>query len=42
MYLLLTLVQTTLIFGVAPVVVIFILAGRWDLWDVWAYVGPSL
>ena len=42
MYLLLTLVQTILIFGVAPTVVIFILAGRWDLWNVWAYAGVSI
>ena len=42
MYLLLTLVQTTLIFGVAPAVVIFILAGRWDLWNVWAYAGVAV
>lgn len=42
MYLLMTLVQTTVIFGVAPAVVIFILAGRWDLWNVWAYAGVSI
>ncbi len=42
MYLLLTLVQTILIFGVAPTVVIFILAGRWDLWNVWVYAGISI
>jgi protein-S-isoprenylcysteine O-methyltransferase Ste14 len=42
MYLLLTLVQTILIFGVAPAVVIFILAGRWDLWNVWVYAGISI
>ena len=42
MYLLITLVQTILFFGVAPAVVIFILAGRWDLWNVWAYAGVSI
>ena len=42
MYLLITLVQTILIFGVAPAVVIFILAGRWDLWNVWVYAGISI
>src|SRR5262245_60209999 len=39
MYLLLNLVLTTLVFGVIPAVLIFGLAGRWDLWNVWVYVG---
>ena len=39
MYLLITLVQMIVIFGVAPAVIIFGVAGRWDLWNVWAYVG---
>jgi protein-S-isoprenylcysteine O-methyltransferase Ste14 len=39
MYLLVTLVQMIVIFGAAPAIVIFGLAGRWDLWNVWAYVG---
>ncbi len=38
-YLLVTLVGSTVFFGVVPAAVIFILAGRWDLWNVWAYVG---
>jgi hypothetical protein len=42
MYLLMTLVQTMVIFGIAPAVVIFILAGRWDLWNVWVYAGISI
>src|SRR3954451_15144809 len=42
MFLLVTLVQTTVIFGVAPALVIFILAGRWDLWNVWAYAGVAV
>jgi protein-S-isoprenylcysteine O-methyltransferase Ste14 len=42
MYLLVYLVQTILFFGVAPAAVIFILAGRWDLWNVWAYAGVSI
>lgn len=42
MYLLVTLVQTIVFFGVAPAVVIFILAGRWDLWNVWAYAGVAV
>jgi len=41
MYLLITLVQTIVFFGVAPAVVIFILAGHWDLWNVWAYAGVA-
>jgi protein-S-isoprenylcysteine O-methyltransferase Ste14 len=42
MYLLVTLVQTIVFFGVAPAVTIFILAGRWDLWNVWAYAGVAV
>jgi protein-S-isoprenylcysteine O-methyltransferase Ste14 len=42
MYLLVTLVQMIVIFGVAPAVVIFGLAGRWDLWNVWAYIGVAV
>ncbi len=38
-YLLVTLVGSTVFFGVVPAAVIFILAGRWDLWNVWAYAG---
>jgi protein-S-isoprenylcysteine O-methyltransferase Ste14 len=37
MYLLVTLVQSIVFFGLAPAVVIFLLAGRWDLWNVWTY-----
>jgi hypothetical protein len=39
MFLVLTLVQTAFVFGVLPAAVIFSAAGRWDLWNVWAYVG---
>jgi len=39
MFLVLTLVQTVVVFGVLPAVVIFSTAGRWDLWNVWAYIG---
>jgi len=42
MYLLITLIQTIVFFGLAPAIVIFILAGRWDLWNVWAYAGVSI
>lgn len=38
MFLVLTLVQTV-IFGLLSAGVIFSTAGRWDLWNVWAYVG---
>ena len=38
MYLLLNLITFTILGGVAAGV-IFGLAGRWDLWNVWAYVG---
>jgi len=33
------LVGTIVISGVLPAVLIFSIAGRWDLWNVWAYVG---
>ena len=39
MFLVLTLIQTVIVFGVLPAVVIFSTAGRWDLWNVWAYIG---
>ena len=42
MYLLVALVQITLYGAVGAVVaavVIFSLAGRWDLWNVWVYAG---
>ncbi len=38
MYLFLNLVQFTL-FGLVPAVVLCALAGRWDLWNVWATAG---
>jgi protein-S-isoprenylcysteine O-methyltransferase Ste14 len=39
MWLLLNLVLLPLFFGVGAATVIFGLAGRWDVWNVWAYVG---
>jgi protein-S-isoprenylcysteine O-methyltransferase Ste14 len=42
MFLVLTLVQTVIVFGVLPAVVIFSTAGRLDLWNVWACVGILL
>jgi protein-S-isoprenylcysteine O-methyltransferase Ste14 len=33
------LVVATGLFGVIPAILIFGLAGRWDLWNVWAYLG---
>ena len=42
MYLLLNLVVVIVFQGVLPAALIFILAGRWDLWNVWAYVGTSV
>lgn len=42
MYLLLNLLVTVVLFGVISPVVIFALAGRWDLWHVWAYAGVSV
>jgi protein-S-isoprenylcysteine O-methyltransferase Ste14 len=41
-YLLARLMGTTLLFGVIPAVVIFGLAGRWDLWNVWTYLGIAV
>jgi protein-S-isoprenylcysteine O-methyltransferase Ste14 len=38
MYLLLNLVAV-MILGVVSAGVIFVLAGRWDVWNVWAYAG---
>ena len=37
--LLLNLLLTTVFLGVIPAGLIFGAAGRWDLWNVWAYVG---
>lgn len=39
MYLLLNLLAMVVFLGVLPAAVIFSLAGRWDVWNVWAYVG---
>jgi len=39
MFLLRLLIETIVISGVLPAVLIFSIAGRWDLWIVWAYVG---
>jgi protein-S-isoprenylcysteine O-methyltransferase Ste14 len=39
MFLLRLLVGTVVFFGVIPAVLTFSLAGRWDLWNVWAYAG---
>lgn len=41
MYLLLNLLASIGVMGVIPAAVIFGLAGRWDLWNVWAYAGVS-
>jgi hypothetical protein len=38
-YLLLELLEHVVGFGVLAPIVIFSLAGRWDLWNVWAYAG---
>jgi len=38
-YLLRRLALTTVLFGVIPVALFFGLAGRWDLWNVWAVIG---
>jgi protein-S-isoprenylcysteine O-methyltransferase Ste14 len=42
MYLLLNLLASIVVPGVIPVTVIFGLAGRWDLWNVWSYAGISV
>ena len=39
MFLVLNLLQTLVVLGVLPAVVIFSTAGRLDLWNVWAYIG---
>jgi protein-S-isoprenylcysteine O-methyltransferase Ste14 len=39
MFLLLNVLASVVVFGVIPAVLIFGLAGRWDVWYVWAYVG---
>ncbi len=39
MFLLLNLLALVVFLGVIPAAVIFSLAGRWDVWNVWAYVG---
>lgn len=41
MYLLLNLLASIVVPGAIPVAVIFGLAERWDLWNVWAYAGIS-
>jgi protein-S-isoprenylcysteine O-methyltransferase Ste14 len=38
-FLVLTLLQTVIVFGALPAVVIFSTAGRLDLWNVWAFLG---
>jgi protein-S-isoprenylcysteine O-methyltransferase Ste14 len=38
-YLLMRLFVTTVLFGVIPAALIFGVAGRWDMWNVWAYLG---
>ena len=40
--LLLNLVLIALFYGVIPAGLIFGSAGRWDLWNVWAYVGIGI
>ncbi len=42
MYLLLNLLVTVVLFGAISPAVIFGLAGRWNLWYVWAYAGVSV
>lgn len=39
MYLLLNLLAIILSYGVVPPVVIFSLARRWDIWNIWVYAG---
>src|SRR5215207_5083630 len=41
-YLVVRLVLTTVVFGVVPAVVIFGLAGRWDMWNVWVNLGIAV
>jgi protein-S-isoprenylcysteine O-methyltransferase Ste14 len=38
-YLLVNFIGTAVLFAALPAVLIFSLAGRWDLWNVWAYAG---
>jgi protein-S-isoprenylcysteine O-methyltransferase Ste14 len=38
-YPLMRLAVTIVFFGALPAVLIFVLAGRWDLWNVWAFAG---
>ena len=42
MFLLLNLLVVVVLFGAISPAVIFGLAGRWDLWNVWAYAGISV
>jgi protein-S-isoprenylcysteine O-methyltransferase Ste14 len=42
MFLLLNLLVIVLLFGAISPTVIFGLAGRWDVWNVWAYAGISV
>jgi protein-S-isoprenylcysteine O-methyltransferase Ste14 len=42
MFLLLNLLVIVVLFGAISPTVIFGLAGRWDLWNVWAYAGISV
>jgi protein-S-isoprenylcysteine O-methyltransferase Ste14 len=41
MYLLLNLV-TFVLFGLVPAALLCVLAGRWDLWNVWVYLGINV
>src|SRR5215216_3355835 len=41
-FLVVRLVLTTVVFGVVPAVVVFGLAGRWDVWNVWASLGIAV
>ncbi len=42
MYLLLNLLVTVVLFGIISPGAIFVLAGRWNLWNVWVYAGVSI